>query len=58
MILLDMPRDLAAAVGLSAFAFVIGPFVYWGHEKAWDHFGERKQADGGADNTRLLPAPA
>ena len=30
--------DVATAVGLSAFAFVVGPFVYIGHEKAWDHF--------------------
>ena len=39
--------------------FVLGPFVYYGHEKAWDYFGERSgQTDGGADDTRLLPAPA
>jgi uncharacterized membrane protein len=31
--------DLATAVGLSAFAFVVGPFVYLGHEMAWDHYG-------------------
>jgi uncharacterized membrane protein len=30
--------DLAIAAGLSAFGFVVGPFVYFGHEKAWDHF--------------------
>jgi uncharacterized membrane protein len=34
-------RDLATAAGLSAFAFVVGPFVYLGHEKAWDYFGSR-----------------
>lgn len=31
--------DLATAVALSAFGFVIGPFVYLGHEMAWDHYG-------------------
>lgn len=31
--------DLAAAAGLSAFGFVIGPFVYLGHEMAWEKFG-------------------
>jgi uncharacterized membrane protein len=31
--------DAAAAAGLSAFAFVIGPFVYIGHELAWERFG-------------------
>ena len=34
-------RDLATAAGLSAFAFVVGPFVYLGHEKAWDYFSSR-----------------
>jgi uncharacterized membrane protein len=31
-------RDLATAAGLSAFGFVVGPFVYYGHEKLWDRF--------------------
>jgi uncharacterized membrane protein len=30
--------DLAIAAGLSAFGFVVGPFVYWGHEKAWERY--------------------
>jgi uncharacterized membrane protein len=29
--------DLATAAGLSAFGFVLGPFVYLGHEAAWDY---------------------
>jgi hypothetical protein len=36
--------DLVTAAGLSAFGFVVGPFVYLGHEMAWDHYnspGER-----------------
>ena len=51
-------RDVATAAGLSAFAFVVGPFVYLGHEKAWDYFTSR-----GAPilelppPTKLLPAP-
>jgi uncharacterized membrane protein len=36
-------RDLATAAGLTAFAFVVGPFVYLGHEKAWDHFSSRSE---------------
>jgi uncharacterized membrane protein len=51
--------DLATAAGLAAFGFVVGPFVYWGHEKAWDHFTSPKESS--VDRpapTRLLPAPA
>jgi uncharacterized membrane protein len=29
----------ATAAGLSAFGFVVGPFVYIGHEKLWDYYG-------------------
>jgi uncharacterized membrane protein len=35
--------DLATAVGLSAFAFVVGPFVYLGHEMAWDRYGSPRE---------------
>lgn len=31
--------DFATAVGLSSFGFVLGPFVYLGHEMAWDYYG-------------------
>jgi uncharacterized membrane protein len=31
--------DLAMAAALSASGFILGPFVYLGHEMAWDHFG-------------------
>jgi uncharacterized membrane protein len=48
--------DIATAVGLSAFAFVIGPFVYLGHEKLWDYYGSPKKAS--KEPTLLLPAPA
>jgi uncharacterized membrane protein len=31
-------RDLAAAVGLTAFSMVLAPFVYYLHEKGWDYY--------------------
>ena len=30
--------DVVTAAGLSAFAFVVGRFVYLGHEKVWDYY--------------------
>ncbi len=39
-------QDMATAVGLSAFAFVIGPFVYIGHEKLWDYYGGSAKTTG------------
>jgi len=42
-------RDLSQAAALTAFGFVVGPFVYLGHEMAWDHFG--------APSERLLDQP-
>jgi uncharacterized membrane protein len=50
--------DVATAAGLSAFGFVLGPFVYWGHEKAWDYFSVPKDRPAGAPSRRaLLPPP-
>jgi uncharacterized membrane protein len=51
--------DAVTAAGLAAFGFVVGPFVYWGHEKAWDHFTspEASSVDQPAP-MKLLPAPA
>jgi uncharacterized membrane protein len=43
--------DLAAAAGLSAIGFVIGPFVYLGHEMVWDHYSARGKG------TTELPSP-
>jgi uncharacterized membrane protein len=43
--------ELATAAGLSAFAFVVGPFVYLGHEKAWDYYGSPRKP------TLARPAP-
>jgi uncharacterized membrane protein len=52
-------RDLAIAAGLSAFGFVVGPFVYYGHEKLWDRFfPEDPQPFELPPPTKLLPAPA
>jgi uncharacterized membrane protein len=45
--------DLPTAIGLSAFGFVVGPFVYWGHEKAWDYYGPSVERSLG----QLLPPP-
>jgi len=42
--------ELATAAALSAFGFVLGPFVYLGHEMAWDYYNSRRQ--------RALPPPA
>ena len=51
--------DVATAVGLSAFAFVVGPFVYLGHEKLWDYYGSpRARTLDPPTPTNLLPAPA
>ena len=51
--------DAVTAAGLAAFGFVVGPFVYWGHEKAWDHFSPAKEdAVERPEPTKLLPAPA
>jgi len=44
--------DLATAAMLSASGFILGPFVYLGHEMAWDYYGSP-----GA-RTREPPAPA
>ena len=49
-------RDVGSALILSASGFILGPFVYFGHEKAWDYF--RTPRDG-ADlpPLKLVPAP-
>ncbi|QPF82204.1 DUF2061 domain-containing protein [Bradyrhizobium genosp. L] len=51
-------RNVTEAAILSASGFILGPFVYFGHEKAWDYFTAR--AERAAElpiETRLLPAP-
>jgi uncharacterized membrane protein len=50
--------DVASAVLLSASGFVLGPFVYFGHERAWDYFGSpRERTDDLPASIKLLPAP-
>jgi hypothetical protein len=45
-------------LGLTAFGFVFGPFVYYGHEWAWDHFEFlREEARDASASPELLPAP-
>lgn len=41
--------NIATAAGLSAFGFVVGPFVYFGHERVWDYLS--------APAERTLEAP-
>jgi uncharacterized membrane protein len=51
--------DVTTAVALSAFAFVVGPFVYIGHEKAWDYFSaSTADAADASPPMKLLPAPS
>jgi uncharacterized membrane protein len=50
--------ELATAAVLSASGFVLGPFVYLGHEMAWDYYGSPRE--GAVDvpaPTNALPAP-
>jgi uncharacterized membrane protein len=36
--------DIAIAAGLSAFGLVVGPFIYLGHEMAWDYYDPPERA--------------
>ena len=50
--------DVAAAVVLSASGFILGPFVYFGHERAWDYFSApRERTVDPPASIKLLPAP-
>ncbi|KWV46877.1 hypothetical protein AS156_20860 [Bradyrhizobium macuxiense] len=52
-------QSLAEAAILSASGFILGPFVYFGHEKAWEYFTSRGDHTTELPmETRLLPAPA
>jgi uncharacterized membrane protein len=51
--------NVVSAAILSSSGFLLGPFVYFGHEKAWDYF--TSPSDRPADHPtpiKLLPAPA
>jgi uncharacterized membrane protein len=50
--------DVVAAAGLTAFAFVVGPFVYLGHEMAWDYYSSTsKRTLDVSTQTNLVPVP-
>jgi len=49
-------RDVGSALILSASGFILGPFVYFGHEKAWEYFS-RPRAGADLPAVPLLPAP-
>jgi len=45
-------------VVLSASGFILGPFVYLGHEMVWDYYGSPgARAPEPQAPIRLLPAP-
>jgi uncharacterized membrane protein len=47
--------DFVTAIGLTAFGLVLGPFVYLGHEMAWDKLApEREPALGDVKSPPLL----
>jgi uncharacterized membrane protein len=49
--------NFATAAGLSALGFVIGPFVYLGHEMVWDYYSApRKRTLELPTTTNLVPA--
>ena len=51
-------RDVTEATILSATGFFLGPFVYYGHEKAWEYFSGDSTANAAPAKTiDLLPAP-
>jgi uncharacterized membrane protein len=50
--------DLATAAALSASGFILGPFVYLGHEMAWDYYRSTKELVPELPALgNLLPAP-
>ena len=54
--------DLATATGLSAVGFVVGPFVYIGHEKVWERicarWGRGSPEQQGQADLATVPAAA
>jgi uncharacterized membrane protein len=50
--------DVVSAIVLSSSGFILGPFVYFGHEKAWDYFTSRSEHTVDQPTPmKLLPAP-
>jgi uncharacterized membrane protein len=51
--------DPLTATGLAAWGFIVGPFVYWGHEKLWERFNSSDETSvEQTEPMKLLPAPA
>jgi uncharacterized membrane protein len=50
--------NVAEATILSATGFFLGPFVYFGHEKAWEYLAGDPATTAPANEIALLPAPA
>jgi len=38
-------RDIPMAAALSAFGFICGPFVYYGHEKIWEQYPGKPESN-------------
>ncbi len=49
--------ELVTAASLSAFGFVVGPFVYYAHEVAWDRFGSPTERTANTSGTSAQAAP-
>jgi len=49
--------NVGTAALLSSFGFVVGPFVYFGHEKLWDYYGSLQERSAQPAPVKLLPAP-
>jgi uncharacterized membrane protein len=50
--------DLVTALTLSASGFILGPFVYFGHEMVWDYYGSPGMRTPESEAPAiLLPAP-
>jgi uncharacterized membrane protein len=49
--------DVVTAAALSAFGFVVGPFVYYAHEVAWDRFGSSTERVADRLNAPARAAP-
>lgn len=50
-------RDLGTAALLSSFGFFLGPFVYYGHEFAWERLGTKNAAESVAPRRRPYGRP-
>jgi uncharacterized membrane protein len=49
--------SLGTAASLSAIGFVVSPFVYFGHEIAWDYYGSWARRLDPLTRKNLVPEP-